>query len=147
MKNLPGRTLRQIESALASGRAVQTRAAGFGIPNPAAFTAEPESAFHSEVVALARLTGWRAGHFRKVLVKNGRRSYWATPTDGPDGNGWPDVVLARSGAVLFRELKTDGGTLSPDQTEWGQLLLSAGLDWKVWRPGDRDLIVAELTGG
>lgn len=49
--------------------------------------------------------------------------------------GWPDwVILGRS--TLFRELKSQYGTLTADQRYVGRLLTAAGQDWRVWRPAD-----------
>lgn len=49
--------------------------------------------------------------------------------------GFPDWVIIGS-RVLWRELKTDGGELRPDQRRVRNLLLAAGEDWAVWRPAD-----------
>lgn len=59
--------------------------------------------------------------------------------------GFPDRVYCGPGGVLFRELKTDTGQLTPDQWEWLRSLQWAGLDAAVWRPSDwPDRIFAEL---
>lgn len=51
------------------------------------------------------------------------------------GRGWPDwTIVGRR--LLFRELKTDGGELRPEQSRVRNLLLAAGQDWAVWRPAD-----------
>lgn len=52
--------------------------------------------------------------------------------------GWPDSVIInrRTGAMIFRELKSDRGTLSPAQTEVKYMLLAGGQDYDVWRPAD-----------
>jgi len=62
--------------------------------------------------------------------------------------GFPDLVLVGPGGVAYRELKTDRGTLSPEQTTWKWALLAAGQDWAIWRPSDlaSGLIRAELDG-
>ena len=60
--------------------------------------------------------------------------------------GWPDsVIIGRR--VLFRELKSEFGRLTPEQTKVGYLLQAAGQNWKVWRPSDllSGLVSAELT--
>ena len=49
--------------------------------------------------------------------------------------GWPDSVIIGT-KVIYRELKSHDGKLSPDQRAIGDKLLAAGADWKVWRPGD-----------
>lgn len=50
--------------------------------------------------------------------------------------GWPDLVLAKDDVVLFRELKTEQGALTPHQERWIGNLRAAGLDAGVWRPRD-----------
>lgn len=61
--------------------------------------------------------------------------------------GWPDWVILGPGGSLFRELKSERGTLSVDQRRVGSMLARAGLDWAVWRPSDlfSGLIAAQLS--
>lgn len=49
--------------------------------------------------------------------------------------GWPDSVIIGT-RVLFRELKSERGCLSPEQRAVGDMLTAAGADWRVWRPRD-----------
>ena len=49
--------------------------------------------------------------------------------------GWPDSVIVGT-AILFRELKSAEGVVSPDQRRWGSRIVRAGGDWAVWRPVD-----------
>ena len=58
-----------------------------------------------------------------------------------DGAGFPDLVLARGGFVIFAELKADKGKTSDDQEAW--LLALGGESFQsertlvvVWRPRD-----------
>jgi len=53
-----------------------------------------------------------------------------------DKRGWPDLVIGGRHGTIFRELKKEDGTVSPDQAEWGALLAAAGISWDVWRPSD-----------
>jgi hypothetical protein len=53
-----------------------------------------------------------------------------------DKRGWPDLVIGGRRGTIFRELKTEKGTVTPDQAEWGALLEIAGISWGVWRPRD-----------
>lgn len=48
--------------------------------------------------------------------------------------GFPDVVIAGPGGVIFRELKTPHHYLTPEQKTWSWTLRSAGADFKVWMP-------------
>ena len=49
------------------------------------------------------------------------------------GRGSPDLVVGVRGRVLFRELKTEDGRLSPEQIEWHAQARLRGLDVGVWR--------------
>jgi hypothetical protein len=50
--------------------------------------------------------------------------------------GFPDVVAAGVGGVIFRELKTATGRLRPEQMDWISILQLGGADVAVWRPVD-----------
>src|SRR6266567_6912459 len=50
--------------------------------------------------------------------------------------GWPDSVIIGPRKVIFRELKSQSGTVTPEQARVGQMLQRAGQSWKVWRPSD-----------
>jgi hypothetical protein len=50
------------------------------------------------------------------------------------GAGFPDLVIAGRRGVLFVELKSFSGSLTPDQRRWGSVLREAGQEWIVWRP-------------
>lgn len=50
--------------------------------------------------------------------------------------GWPDLALCGARKLIFRELKTETGRVSPEQERWGLMLRHAGQDWDVWRPAD-----------
>lgn len=52
------------------------------------------------------------------------------------GKGFPDLVIAGPGGVLYRELKMPGGSLSPEQVSWKWTLLTSGQNWAVWQPAD-----------
>lgn len=97
-----------------------------------------ECEFQKLVIDMAHLFGWRVAHFRPARVNRGGKETWRTPVSA-DGVGFPDLVLARSGVVLFRELKTDRGIVSDEQRAW--LKATGG---KVWRPKHLDLIEETL---
>ena len=112
---------------------------------------QPERAFQAAVIELAQRLGWRVAHFRatRTVDRQGRHR-WQTPVDG-DGAGFPDLVLARAGRILFVELKTDRGRLSPAQAEWRDVLELAAWEApgvvrvRVWRPRDWPEIELELA--
>lgn len=97
-----------------------------------ALPAETEAEFESSVLELARFFGWKCAHFRVANTGRG----WRTPVAG-DGKGWPDWVFARE-RVVFAELKSQRGRLSPEQATWLDWLKAAGGEVYCWRPSDWD---------
>jgi hypothetical protein len=88
-----------------------------------------EAQWQAQVVQLAELYGWRWYH-----THDSRRS----PA------GFPDLVLWRE-RVVFAELKTDTGRLTPDQNVFRmQMLRVSGVEHYVWRPRDFDDVKAVL---
>lgn len=72
-----------------------------------------ERELQSAIIELAQLLGWRVAHFRPAQTAKG----WRTPVEA-DGAGWPDLTLVRNGHLLFAELKSSTGKLSPAQQVW-----------------------------
>ena len=97
-----------------------------------------EAEFQRQVIQLATLFGWRVHHVRPARVRVRGKETYRTPVQGH--KGFPDLVLARRGRVIFAELKVGRGQLSEDQVLWrdamdgGQAAEYAG--WKLWRPED-----------
>lgn len=91
---------------------------------------ESEASFREAVQGLARWSGWMV--------------YYVPDSRWTDVRGWPDLVLARDGRVLFRELKTDVGKVTEEQRWWLDQLTKAGCDAGVWRPADWAKIEQEL---
>lgn len=83
------------------------------------------------IIATARYLGWRCAHFGRAMTRSGE---WVTPTQA-DGAGFPDLVLVRE-RVVYVELKSAKGRLSPRQREWMQALVAAGQEVYVWRASD-----------
>jgi hypothetical protein len=52
------------------------------------------------------------------------------------GPGFPDLVIAGRAGCIWRECKTESGSLSPEQRDWGDTLKLGGGNWRVWRPRD-----------
>jgi hypothetical protein len=92
-----------------------------------------EKAFQSQVIDLAKLFGWRVNHQRPAMSKNGR---WITATQGH--TGFPDLVLAHleRQMVIFAELKSEAGRLTPEQEEWASVLIDCPGLYRCWRPSD-----------
>ena len=95
-----------------------------------------EAEFQEMVIARARARGWLVHHVRPCQRRDGS---WTTPVQGHPG--FPDLVLARPGTVLFRELKTPSGRLTPAQANWLDVL-----GGEVWRPQDFDVIADVIDG-
>jgi hypothetical protein len=75
---------------------------------------------------LAKVFGWRRYH--TWLAKH-------SPA------GFPDEVLVRPPRLVFAELKSETGKLTPDQEEWLEELRQVpGVEVFVWRPSDMDEI-------
>ena len=82
------------------------------------------------VLAMAEVFGWTSAHFRPAQTSHG----WRAAVSGA-GKGFPDVVLVRD-HVLFVELKSTKGSLSPEQVVWRDVLVRGGASWHLWRPAD-----------
>jgi hypothetical protein len=93
-----------------------------------------EADFQRLVIDYARLRGWRVHHSRPAQYQSGR---WATHIQGDPG--FPDLVLARRGVVIFAEMKAERGRLSDHQETW-----RAALAAHVWRPSDWDQVMEIL---
>lgn len=75
------------------------------------------------IIGLAKRMGWLSFH-----DYDSRRS---TP-------GFPDLVLVhpKQRRILWRELKSETGTTTPEQKAWISSLSLVGADVDVWRPRD-----------
>jgi hypothetical protein len=87
---------------------------------------QSERAFQTAVVEYAKLCGWKAFH-----PFDSRRSE----------PGWPDLALVRHGMLLFAELKTERGRVSPVQRDWLEALEAVSawtnaVEVRLWRPSD-----------
>jgi hypothetical protein len=99
-------------------------------PRAAAMT---EAELMEAIRAMVRDLGLAAFH-----AADSRRSW---------GRGFPDLVIAGRAGTIFRECKTESGSLSPEQRRWGDVLKRGGQNWRVWRPSDLldGTIARELT--
>jgi hypothetical protein len=103
-------------------------------PKPALHVTE--KVFQAQVIELARLLGYLVYH-----PYDSRRSE----------KGYPDLTMVkpgcddRPGRIIFAELKTNVGRVSPSQREWLQALEGCpGVECYLWRPSDWDAIVSRL---
>jgi len=105
-----------------------------------------EREWQAQVLHLARLYRWRVHHCRPALRASGR---YSTPIQGHPG--FPDLVLAKAGRVIYAELKTDATSskLTDEQAAWRDVLLAAGVEWFCWRPRHLEEVretLAPITG-
>jgi hypothetical protein len=103
-----------------------------------------ERAFEREVVQYATLMRWRcwrdkASNARRTCEHCGEPLH---PIRNPAG--WPDLVLVRRPRVIFVELKSDRGKLTPDQMALLTELRECGQEVYVWRPEDWERIERTL---
>jgi hypothetical protein len=75
---------------------------------------------------------------------------WHHETDSRKSKkGFPDLVIAGRGGVIFAELKAQKGRVTNAQADWiGAVLLGGGRAY-VWRPSDWpevEQILRELAG-
>lgn len=105
-----------------------------------------EEAFQKCIVTQAQSYGWivflSPDKYKKVAIATGTFHRART-----GDKGFPDLVLLheQTGKILYREVKTNKGTLEPDQKRWRDALLRGGHDWGLWRPRNYPDIKAELT--
>jgi hypothetical protein len=84
-------------------------------------------------------------HVRRLMADLGLWAYHVRNSKGSEP-GWPDWVIIGT-RIIYRELKAEHGTLSPEQRAVGARITRAGGNWKVWRPSDllSGQIARELT--
>lgn len=74
-------------------------------------------------------------HVRRLIADLGLFGYHPRNSKGSQA-GWPDWVIIGRAGILYRELKTESGTVTPEQRHVGELITRAGGNWRVWRPRD-----------
>lgn len=72
----------------------------------------------------------------RELIKLHRLYGYHTRNSIGSASGFPDWCVISTTGILWRELKTERGSLTPSQIRVRNLLLAAGADWAVWRPSD-----------
>lgn len=100
---------------------------------------ESEAAFQQKVINYAIFKGWLVYHPPDNRPGKAGRVQHVVP-------GYPDLTLVRE-RVLFAELKTEKGRVSPEQKRWHAALKDAGAEAHIWRPSDWahiELVLEEL---
>ena len=109
-----------------------------GVVAMAALRPITESQFQQQVIQLAKLRGWLVHHTRPARIKVQGVETYRTPIAGHAG--FPDLVLARRGRVIYAELKAQAGQLREDQIRWRDAMCpperQAFCGWFLWRPSD-----------
>lgn len=106
------------------------------MPKPASAS---ERVFQSQVEQIARMNGWLVFHPAPHQVRAG---VWRS-----DGQGFPDLVLCHlDRGLIFAELKTERGAMSPAQKIWARAIMPHA-EWYLWRPSQLDLIAERLGRG
>lgn len=90
-----------------------------------------EAEFQTNVIDLAKTLGWLVHHDGGDV----RRTTYGDP-------GFPDLVLAKGGRVVFLELKSEKGKLTDTQYAWSEAIYEK---MHVVRPSDMQWI-AQLLG-
>lgn len=98
-----------------------------------------EAIFQDQIIQLAATCGWDCHHIRPGKYGTHYK------TDGL--KGMPDLILIgqRGQGIIFAELKTRTGKLSPAQEARIVQLLNNGVEVHVWRPADIDRIAHRLS--
>jgi len=96
-----------------------------------------EKEFLAQVLELLTLNGW-------LLVDHQfEQAHYAKRTS----KGRPDILAIRAPRVLFAEIKSEKGKLSPHQKLWlMELEQCPGVEVYCWRPSMWDDIVRVLQG-
>jgi len=89
-----------------------------------------EKMWQAKVLAAAKWLKWSVYH-----THDSRRSE----------PGFPDLVLVRGQRIIFAELKSPTGRVTPAQREWLDLLGAAHDEVYVWRPDDWESVKQALT--
>lgn len=95
-----------------------------------------ERAFQSQVVRYARLMGWRVWHDNATNAPKLCRSC-KQPLKLPRNEaGLVDLILLRRPRVVWAELKSERGKVSPEQASFIAELRAAHQEVYLWRPSD-----------
>jgi len=89
-----------------------------------------EKEFLAQVIQLGRIYQWGCYH-----THDSRRS----------AAGFPDIVMVRLSRILFIELKSERGKVTPVQQEWLDALeLTGKVETYLWKPSMWDTVVEVL---
>ena len=108
-----------------------------------AFRAVTERQLQTRVIDAARVYGWHVAHFHdsRRPVKPG------VFVGDRDAAGFPDLVLCRTGELVFAELKRETGVVTALQQTWLDALEAAGAEVHVVRPSSEAEFVRRVARG
>lgn len=95
-----------------------------------------ERAFMGQVVRYARLMGWRVFHDEATNTARRCSACGAVRRTPRNPAGLPDLILVRRPRLVWAELKSARGRVTPDQRAWIEELRACGQDARIWRPDD-----------
>lgn len=75
-------------------------------------------------------------HIRKLCRDLGLLAFHVRDSRGSWGPGFPDLVIASRKGTLFVECKSMSGSLSADQRAWRDALITAGMEYRLWKPNN-----------
>lgn len=98
-----------------------------------------EKIWMDKVIHIALMCGWQVDHTPPMRYPNG-----AVRTGGLRGK--PDLCLIHPAGrgIIWAELKTEKGRLSPEQVKVIGSLKANGAEVYVWRPSQIDLVAERL---
>ncbi len=92
----------------------------------------------------------RESEFMQTIEDLARKCGWSmiyhTHDSRHSAKGFPDLCIARAPRLIFAELKTEDGKLTPEQAEWLRVLAGCGCECYCWRPGEWSEIESVITG-
>jgi hypothetical protein len=106
-----------------------------------------EAELQDAIVEMAMMLGWKVMHTRPARTATG---HWRTPLQGH--RGFPDLCMVRPPRLVFAELKSASGKLTPEQEAWLDAIdktadehpTGGGPETYVWTPKHwRDGLVEE----
>ena len=102
-----------------------------------------EAEWLAAVADMLDLYGWYWIHPLPARRADGR---WRTAAQGNSAKGFPELVCVRPPRVVWIELKSEKGRVSPEQRAWIDRLQAAGQEAAVARlPQDWDSLAALLA--
>lgn len=104
-----------------------------------------ETAYQRDITDAAERFQWHWLHVRKSIGRRDGETAWQTTTNI---SGWVDLLLwhERQHRVIAAEVKSETGTVTPQQKAVIASLVAAGVETYVWYPHDWDDVIKILQG-